>query len=491
MENFKPLHLSEILFASSDSKQSKMVSSMKQKGLIKKIAPRVYTSNFEDPPQAIIRRNLFSILGKLYPQAILSHRSAFEFKPTTSGDIFLTYTYTKNISLPGVTIRFLKGQGPIEGDQPFVADLFVSQQERAFLENLQITKNIESKSKVLSRSDIEEKLDQMIRIHGENHLHQFREKVKKIARKLSMHQEYKKLNHLIGALLSSKPSSILISPLTMARAFGRPYDPNRIQLFETLCQFLKQIEFIKVPDPNVSNVQFRNFAFYESYFSNYIEGTTFELNEAKKIIETKTPLPHRVDDSHDILGTFEIVNNVLEMNKIPSTAEEMMELLQSRHQILLKYRTSNNPGKFKEQNNRAGNTFFVDYNLVRGTLSKGFDYYKILDHPFAKAAYIHFLISEVHPFMDGNGRIARIMMNAELVKENRSKIIIPTVYRDDYLGALRLLTRKNKPKVYIQMLQRALKFSVTICDNDMVEIENHLNQCHAFQEPSESLLKIV
>lgn len=38
-----------------------------------------------------------------------------------------------------------------------------------------------------------------------------------------------------------------------------------------------------------------------------------------------------------------------------------------------------------------------------------------------------FLISEIHPFNDGNGRLARIMMNAELVAENEEKIIIPTV----------------------------------------------------------------
>ena len=41
--------------------------------------------------------------------------------------------------------------------------------------------------------------------------------------------------------------------------------------------------------------------------------------------------------------------------------------------------------------------------------------YRTLDAPFRRAAFIHFLISEVHPFADGNGRMARVMMNAELV----------------------------------------------------------------------------
>lgn len=57
-----------------------------------------------------------------------------------------------------------------------------------------------------------------------------------------------------------------------------------------------------------------------------------------------------------------------------------------------------------------------------------------------------FILSEVHPFLDGNERIARIMMNSELVKEEQSKIIIPTVYHDDYLGALRKLTGQSNLK---------------------------------------------
>lgn len=45
-----------------------------------------------------------------------------------------------------------------------------------------------------------------------------------------------------------------------------------------------------------------------------------------------------------------------------------------------------------------------------------------------------FMISEVHPFNDGNGRVARVMMNAELVRADQSRIIVPTVFREDYTG---------------------------------------------------------
>ena len=45
----------------------------------------------EDAPEEIIRRNVFYILGQLYPHAVISRRPAFELKPTDGGDVFLTY----------------------------------------------------------------------------------------------------------------------------------------------------------------------------------------------------------------------------------------------------------------------------------------------------------------------------------------------------------------------------------------------------------------
>lgn len=179
------------------------------------------------------------------------------------------------------------------------------------------------------------------------------------------------------------------------------------------------------------------------------------------------------------------------MNKTPATPDELLNILQYRHHCLLEARKSKKPGQFKDKNNRSGDTHFVDFNLVRGTLTKGFDYYRALNNPFAKAAYIMFMISEIHPFLDGNGRIVRVMMNAELVKEKQTKIIIPTVYRDDYLGALRRLTRHKDPVVYVKMLQRAQEFSATIKANDMNEAEIHLQVCNAFKEHDTAILKIV
>lgn len=491
MENLVPTHLQEIIYSSSDKKVRKQIAMLESTGKIKKIAPRVFTSNFIDTDEIIIKRNLFSILGNLYPGALLSHRSAIEYRPTTTGQIFVTYTYTKKRELPGITIRFMEGIGAIEGDNSFSGELFVSQQERAFLENLQPSRKLGPESKTILISELENKLEKIVQVKGEEGLNQIRDKAKVIADKLGMQREFEKLNKLISALLSTQPSKILSSPRAIARAFGNPYDQSRIDLFEILFQELKQREFKNVIDRNTTNTAFQNFAFFESYFSNYIEGTRFEVIEAKNIIETDMPMLNRDEDSHDILGTYKLVSNKIEMNVTPTSPEEFINILQYRHRLLLEARISKMPGVFKDKNNRAGETFFVDFELVIGTLIKGFDFYKALTDPFAKAAYIMFMVSEIHPFLDGNGRIARVMMNAELVKAEQTRIIIPTVYRDDYLEALRRLTRQQDPLAYIKMLQRAQDFSAILKADNMDELELQLESSNAFKEHGEAKLKII
>ena len=102
-----------------------------------------------------------------------------------------------------------------------------------------------------------------------------------------------------------------------------------------------------------------------------------------------------------------------------------------------------------------------------------------------------FILSEIHPFLDGNGRLARVMMNAELVNADQSKIIIPTVFKDDYVGVLRKLTRQGETGPYIRMLEKAHEFSENIFGDDMNEMRDHLEKSNAFLEHTEGKLRII
>ena len=178
------------------------------------------------------------------------------------------------------------------------------------------------------------------------------------------------------------------------------------------------------------------------------------------------------------------------MNRLPDSADALIELLRSRHATLLSARPEKRPGEFKEKPNRAGNTVFVEPTLVRGTLIKGFEIYRALEDALARAIFMMFLIAEVHPFADGNGRIARIMMNAELVHGKCCRVIIPTVYREDYLLTLRALSREGRTDPYIRMINRAQEFVSGIDFNGYEQALATLRLCNAFSEPGEAQLVI-
>ena len=55
----------EVIMATSEKNDSSRKAEMIKQGTIRKIAPKVYTTNMEDTPEVIIRRNLFYILGQL------------------------------------------------------------------------------------------------------------------------------------------------------------------------------------------------------------------------------------------------------------------------------------------------------------------------------------------------------------------------------------------------------------------------------------------
>jgi hypothetical protein len=482
--------LQEIIIGSTE--RSKEIKKLEKLGLVRKIAPRLYTSSLNEAPEKIIRRNWYHLLSRMYPQALLSHRSALERMPTPDGHIYLTHTYTDNVSLPGLTLHFLKGPGPIiPGDDLFFGDLRVSGLARAYLENLQSSRRTAEMSKTITRQQLEEKIEAFLRMKGEAAVNRVRDEARKIAPELHMEKEWEALNQLITDLLGTGVSKNLVSPIARARVLGEPMDPDRINLLESVYEQLVAQEFPEYPELNNSLRSYRNFAFFESYFSNYIEGTEFTIEEAKEIVTSGTPMPARDEDSHDVLGTYEIVSNRKEMSVPPRTANEFLSLLRERHGILLRARTSKNPGQFKDRNNRAGTTEFVDWQLVTGTLKKGFEWYTMLRHPFAKASFMMFLVSEVHPFLDGNGRIARVMMNAEFSAAGLSKIIIPTVFRDDYMGALKKLTKQRDATAYIRMLSRAWQFSSTIQGENLEAMEQHLQESNAFLAPKDGYLKII
>ena len=67
-------------------------------------------------------------------------------------------------------------------------------------------------------------------------------------------------------------------------------------------------------------------------------------------------------------------------------------------------------------------------------------------HPVQFAGWLHIRIANIHPFIDGNGRAARLIMNLALLQAGYPVTIIPPIVRGDYIAALQASnTGDNQP----------------------------------------------
>jgi len=475
------------LFIVATTDQSAEISRALKKGLVRKIGPRLYTSNTADTPEQLVRQNCWQIISLLMPGAVVSNRSALENRISPAGRIYVTATdYTRTINLPDLEVVVLKGLGPIpERDMPMF-NIYLSCRERAFLENLSATKNRGGESKNLSRLELEERLLQVYDNSGAAALNALRDKAREIAPVLGLEAEFQKLDDIIGAIQGTREAQALASPQSFARSVGEGYDPKAVERFAILRAALLDRSFRPRPMP-AGDQKFYNVAFFDAYFSNFIEGTEFEVEEAREIIESGMVPADRPADGHDVLGTYRVVAGVDDMMTIPTDFEHFIHILTTRHSLILEGRPDKQPGRFKEKPNVAGMTRFVEPALVKGTLRQGYEFYRGIEEPFARALAIFFIISDVHPFNDGNGRLARAMMNSELVAKGETRIFIPSVFRSEYLAGVKRMTRDSDPTAYIKQHEYLQEFVTRIDFADMNRAIDVLRRCNAFAKPEDAV----
>lgn len=467
----------------SDTDLSAKVSQAVSKGLLRKIGSRLYTKNLQDAPEIIVRRNWHHLLKEYYPDALIADRTALENGPADDGSIFIVSSKKRKTELPGLVFNPRKGAGPLKSDRKFIHDLWISSEPRAFLENMRLSRARKGfVGRTLSGEEIEQRLDRLFRLRGIDHVNQIRDKARVVAEELQMQEEFEKLDNLIGSFQGTRKTG-LKTDLANARRARQPYDPERVELFVKLFEDLTLISPQLRPATDLSSEERINLSFFESYFSNFIEGTEFDVDEAADIVFRNAIPLDRPDDAHDILGTYRIVSNYHEMSRLPDSYDDFISKLKYRHEVIMSSRNEAAPGEFKTSNNVAGSTLFVLPDLVNGTLKKGYEIYRSLEYPFHRALFMKFLISEVHPFRDGNGRIARIMMNAELVSAGEQKIVIPVVYRNNYLVALNALSNDKNSKPLIRTLDFAQRYVYSLDWRDFNDVWEQLKSTHAFMDP--------
>lgn len=221
----------------SDASITARVSAAAKRGELMKIGPRLYTSLVKETPERVVRLHVWDIVRLLFPGLVVGYRTGLNTKPTPEGKIFLVGPYARTQKLPGVTIRVLKGPGPLPGDMPYWGEMFLASHARALLECMS-GRRVEAESPTMSRSEIEEFVERRIRTTGENWANEVRDRAREIAPALGLEEEAEELCTVIGAMLGTM-SAALSAPAAIARAGGMPFDTDRVERFDRLVDALR------------------------------------------------------------------------------------------------------------------------------------------------------------------------------------------------------------------------------------------------------------
>ena len=190
----------------------------------------------------------------------------------------------------------------------------------------------------------------------------------------------------------------------------------------------------------------KNFIIEFAYNTTSIEGNTIKLNEARNLLQDGlTPKNKTLREIYDLQNTEKVFLDLLEPNEeitntlIEKIHSELLENIDSRKG----YRTTD--VRVIKANFKSTPAPYVraDMNL----LLKWFNRNKNKLHPLALASIFHHKFEKIHPFMDGNGRTGRILLNYILLKNNYPPLIVLKKERKYYLDALRNVDKVNITEV--------------------------------------------
>jgi len=176
-----------------------------------------------------------------------------------------------------------------------------------------------------------------------------------------------------------------------------------------------------------------------TYTSNAIEGNSLTETETKVVLEDGITIGGKpIKDYYEALGHSEAYDYIYKLAKDKTIGEDDIKKL---HKLFYHRIDETRAGKYRKEKVFISGSKYTLPNpervpeLMKEFMGKVKGWERQM-HPVEYSALVHKEIAFIHPFVDGNGRVARLSMNLILLQKGYCIAIIPPVLRGDYIQAL-------------------------------------------------------
>ncbi|MCE2431430.1 MAG: Fic family protein [Candidatus Latescibacteria bacterium] len=255
-------------------------------------------------------------------------------------------------------------------------------------------------------------------------------------------------------------------------------------VIEEIDQLKEELDALRPLPPDVLGQIEQKLRIESNYHSNAVEGNSLTLGETRSLILhglTASGKPMR--DHLDIEGHDEAVKAMEGAVKRNELLNEVF--IRNLHKVLLKEPYENDAitpdgqpvkrriaiGEYKTQPNNVRTStgeiyYFTPPDQVKPAMGDLIDWYRRQEdegeHPIIIAATFHYRFTRIHPFDDGNGRMARLLMNMILIKHGYTVAVVPVEQRDQYIGMLEQADKTEDLVEFIAYVAHCCKYTLNL-----------------------------
>ena len=194
------------------------------------------------------------------------------------------------------------------------------------------------------------------------------------------------------------------------------------------------------------------------YNSNAIENSTLSLEETEKIL-LQIDLDRYISE-RELFEAKNLAHVVFYINTKAKERELNLELILFLHKMLISNIRDDIAGRFRNENEwvRVGNYIAPDPKQVIKKLEEMLVKYNSTSNEniIKKIALLHLTFEHIHPFVDGNGRIGRVINNYLLMREGFTPINIKFIDQQLYYNAFQEFDQKNKTSIMEEIVGKAM-----------------------------------